>query len=133
MHARQVGGLLAAPLLLFLKAGTALADSLNLPDPQWFQPELPSMEAGSAALAIIRLLNVVIGTIGVLMLAYASWPLLVYAWDILHGRQSKESMRSRGASLIGGITLLLLALTGAWYPLLRVIVQSIARTLSHVG
>lgn len=133
MHAPTVRSLLAALLFLFLSAGTALADSLNLPDPGWFQPELPSMEAGSAALAIIRLLNVLIGTVGVLMLAYASWPLLVYAWDILHGKQSKDSMRSRGFSLISGITLLLLALTGAWYPLLRVIVQSIARTLGHVG
>lgn len=133
MQRRWVPSLFVAPLVWLSSAVTALADDLNLPDPQWFRPEVPSMDRGSAVLVMIRLLNWIIGSLGFLMLVYASFPLVQYAWDMLHGKQSKDSMRSRGISLLAGVMLLLFSLTGAWYPLLRAIVGGIARTLSGLG
>jgi len=129
---RRLSGLAAAPMMLWVLTGNAYADPppIILPDPRWFRPDVPNMETGSAALVIVKLLNWLIGTVAVIMLVYASWPLVKFGWDMLHGREQKEALKNRGVSLVLGIVLLLLALTGAWYPVLRAVVEGMANQLN---
>lgn len=127
----------AALSVLSVGAQVALADDppkgkpgISLPDARWFRPDIPDMDKGSAALVIINLLNWLIGTVAVIMLVYASWPVVKYGWDMLHGHQQKEALKVRGINLVLGVVLLLLALTGAWYPVLKAVVEGIANQLN---
>ncbi len=102
--------------LLTLAMPAFAASDFELPDPDIFKPDL--QKSGESAKGFIAAINVVIGLISVIFLAYAAAMLAWDMKDLISGKKDLKSQQGRFLAIGVAVLVLLLALTGMWYVLL---------------
>lgn len=111
--------LLVTFVLMAIATPVLAANSFALPDPGLFKPDL--QKSGDSAKGFIAALNVLIGFVSVVFLAYAALRLAWDVKDLISGKKDLKSQQGRFLAIGIAVFVLLLALTGMWYVLLLAI------------